>query len=448
MTPRFRIRVAGRDEFALDTLDAFVQKVQEGDVGPDDLVFDELTGEWVPARSHPAYRLSGDPLVTQDGGDPGASEQDASGAEATEGPVDGAEADEASMQLVDVEEASPEEEAREFIARMEQERRAEEEDAPSLGRDMTLVGRESDTLSGIMPPSTPPRGPESSGRSAPAAPPFNTSTAAMRAKRPGRPARRRWGRWAWWAGVFAVLCVGLAATATVAWSALRSGGWLSGRGVDADTREARPVVTTEASVRESAFEGFVKSVERLRVDMGVGAVPSIWLEGRYLADPSVYPQVKEYWERYLRFVESAHQSEVELYRNAYLEVADRAGIGGPMRSLRAAGAASDFEADSAARDSLYAQVRKLATEALSLNATLVALKGRVSYEPSRGERLSADPVIEAAGTDPEAQAELEQALDRVLVAIAPLQNGETSREGARARAPTWLVDGMKSLAGR
>jgi hypothetical protein len=215
--------------------------------------------------------------------------------------------------------------------------------------------------------------------------------------------------------------------------------------VDPATPETRPSAATEASVREAAFDGFVKSIDELRIGLGVGRVPTIWLQGKYLADASDYPQVKDYWERYLKFVESAHGSEVDLYRNAYLNAAARAGIGGPMRSLRTAGAASDFEADRADRDALYARVWKLAAASLSLHETLVSLEGRVSYEPLRGQRVSADPVIEAAGTDPEAQVQLEQALDRVLAAIAPLQNGEMSREGARARAPTWLVDGMRHL---
>ena len=454
MMARFRIRVAGGGEFALDTLDAFVQKVQAGDITPDDLVFDGLTGEWAPARSHPAYQLSADPLVAEDGegAKTEATKAESPGAGRSEGLIGWADGDEPMIQLVDIEEASPEEEAKAFIARMEQERRAEQEDGLDLVSELTLVGPESGTLSGIMPGPTSPspsaRAPERSGRTATTTQPFTTSTAPLRVKRPDRApssARRRWGRWVWWAGVSAVLCVGLAATATVAWSALRTGGAFSSRSVDPATPETRPSAATEASVREVAFDGFVKSIDELRIGLGVGRVPSIWLQGRYLAHASDYPQVKDYWERYLKFVESAHGSEVDLYRNAYLNAAARAGVGGPMRSLRTAGAASDFEADRADRDALYARVWKLAAASLSLHETLLALQGRVSYEPLRGQRVSADPVIEAAGTDPEAQAQLEQALDRVLAAIAPLQNGEMSREGARARAPTWLVDGMKHL---
>ena len=72
---------------------------------------------------------------------------------------------------------------------------------------------------------------------------------------------------------------------------------------------------------------------------------------------------------------------------------------------------------------------------------MVQLKGRISYEPIRGQRVSADPVIEAAGTDPEAQALLDGALDRLLAALHGA-DGTSARD--RLRIPDWLVEELRT----
>jgi hypothetical protein len=73
---------------------------------------------------------------------------------------------------------------------------------------------------------------------------------------------------------------------------------------------------------------------------------------------------------------------------------------------------------------------------------LLAAEGRVTYEPARSQRLSLDPVIEAAGQDPETQSRLEAALDRVLAAL--LGAGAVSAAD-RALVPSSLVDGLRTV---
>ena len=63
----------------------------------------------------------------------------------------------------------------------------------------------------------------------------------------------------------------------------------------------------------------------------------------------------------------------------------------------------------------------------------------MTHEPIRGGRLSADPVLEAAGTDPEAQSLLEVALDRVLKEL-PASGGLPSRD--RSQLTEWMVGGV------
>lgn len=82
---------------------------------------------------------------------------------------------------------------------------------------------------------------------------------------------------------------------------------------------------------------------------------------------------------------------------------------------------------------------------LDLHETLIGIEGRISYQPARGGGVSADPVLEAVGQDAEAQAALEAALDRVLVA---LHGGGSETRSAWDQVPLWLTRGLAELAPR
>jgi hypothetical protein len=118
MEPRFRIRTREGDELRPRTTEIFAEFVRSGVVRPEDFVFDALTGEWSPAAVHPMVRLMKDPLV--DGWED--FDPETAGVP-PEGPAlapDGAEADlKGALDLVQEPGPSPEQEARDFIARME-----------------------------------------------------------------------------------------------------------------------------------------------------------------------------------------------------------------------------------------------------------------------------------------------------------------------------------------
>jgi hypothetical protein len=191
-----------------------------------------------------------------------------------------------------------------------------------------------------------------------------------------------------------------------------------------------------SGIRDAARDGFLRRVEGVRDAAGPAAVPEVWLEGRYLADAAACPEVRRYWEGVRDFVDALRRSEEELYREAWLEAAAELGVSGPVRSLRLAPALGEFAAGRTVREAHYRRVGELAAAALSLHALLEELGGRVTYEPIRGGKLSADPVLEAAGADPAAQALLEEALDRVLAALKGPE-GEALRD--RARLAQWMV---------
>jgi len=176
--------------------------------------------------------------------------------------------------------------------------------------------------------------------------------------------------------------------------------------------------------------------------MALAEVPAVWLEGRYLAGAAGFPEVRRYWEQARAYTEEVRRREVELYRAAFLSAAEGLGLSGPVRSLRMATAVEDFTATAPAREGRYAHVWELAEAALDLHDVLVELEGRVTYEPIRGQRVSADPVLEAAGKDEEAQALLEMALDRVLRA---LHGPDGTELGDRSQVSGWLVRGLEEV---
>ena len=458
MDARFRIRTRSGEEFTPETMEVFSNLVRDGVVGPQDQVFDELTGEWAPASAHPMVKLFQDPLVEEAvGEDPGRAD--------VQDPAEPPDPDTLELGLVEPELVSPEEEARAFIAKMEEERRSDP-DVPAMSLEVPLVDAGADSLAArggepervVAPPPerAPERPPERPPERAPEpeypSPSYAASPVADTVETWTRPvaSRPRWRRrqapgrrTVGWGTAMVLGGVIGAVSVSVLWS--QGAGWSASQEdvaqAEAGTSGPRVVPVTEEQTRALALSAFVRGVDALRDEYGIGTVPSMWLEGRYLADPRAHPEVRDYWERYLAFVEAARDSEVDLYRAAYLTAAEAAGLSGPVRSLRLAAAQEDFEDSWDGRATLYERVEGLARSALALDDLLREMEGRVTYEPIAGPRVSADPVIEAAGTDPDAQVRLEDALDHVLNA---LQGATGISAGDRAEVPGWLAEALRT----
>lgn len=450
MNARFRIRTQEGEELAPKTVEIFSELVRSGVVRPHDLVFDALTGEWAPARAHPMVQLFLDPLVADPTAESVGRRIDEGRHEPsdTETRVELPDGGELALQLVDHDPASPEEEARAFIAKMEEERR-NDPDTPALSREIPLVDAGVGAVVGLVPSSD--RDPDAEPRRrspSVSAPPLAREVDPWITPTRDHPVPRRGPGLAHvprgWANPLILGGAVVALALSVLWppygarDALEAGvAEAEGAGI-----AARAVPVTEEQTREMALDVFLSGLDDLREELTVGDVPRMWLEGRYLADPGAYPEVRSYWERYLAYVDAARAAEVTLYRGAYLTAASDAGLSGPVRSLRLAAAQEDFAALRARREELYRRVEGLAQAALALDDLARGLKGRVTYEPIAGPRVSADPVIEAAGVDPEAQARLEEALDRVLAA---LQRPGGVAAGDREGVPGWLAAGLREV---
>lgn len=452
MEARFRIRAQDGQVLEPRTMEIFAELVRSGVVRPEDEIYDSLTGTWVAAGRHPMVALFQDPLVTHPSA-AGVSRRpavedaaDAGGARASDpGRDERAEGDPLPLDLVSVSEPSPEEAQRVFIEKMEEERRQD----PELSVELPLLEGKYPSEAQAAPEPEPAPAPavvereERRGDAGGVPPdveiPLVIGPRSHDRVSPLNASRRRWRK----AGAVALV---LLLPVVVVGMSMRLSTPARGSGeaevVAADGRAApapRPVPLTEEQVRDEAYAVFLEGVEAIGVELTVGEVPEAWLEGFYLADPEGHPEVREFWEGFLDWVERADEREVTLYREAYLNAAARAGLSGPVRSLRMASAAGDFEASRPERAAHYARVRELSRAALALDDLMVALRGRITYEPMRGRRVSADPVLEAAGTDPRAQALLEAALDRVLLALnGPNGAGVSDRR----EIPDWLVEGL------
>ena len=421
MNARFRVRFREGGDATVGSLEAFYELVRSDGLTGDDLVHDALTGQWVPARAHPVYWLCTDPLVSLE-----------------ERPAEGLP-DETPFALAEpMPGLTPDQAATAFVQRMDEERAADPELPPAIAelavlKDGVAILEDPPAVQVVeahMPRWT------TDARDEPEDdfPEYRAEPLHVPPARPPRSVQL---------SLTVVLVLGSAGVAGgvgLAWPDLTSSGAVD---IPVATVASRTITATEEELRGAAFSAFLGEVRRLGESFGIGPVPEIWLQGRYLADAAAYPEVGAYWMRYRDYVEVTRNQDDDLYRVAYLAGLEGVGVTGPVRSLRLATAVADFDRESAGREAVYARAAALADAALELHALSTAARGRISYQPARGNRVSADPVIEATGTDAEMQVALDAALDRVLLAV----HGEVGSPGpGREGVAGWLVEALKTPA--
>ena len=426
MSARFRIRTPQGQELSFASEEMFADFVRSGDLSEGDLVYDASTGEWSPALTHSLV------LDLQSGQEEesGAAESEAVREET--GPADS----DIGFQLAP--EQSPEEASAAFVREMEAERAAEFE------RKHDLRGLQSDESgSGLLkdiqrrPPEPPslPADTEVAATPAPEREPPARKEPPRRSRRTRDSATRRSVSGAFLGWVLALAAVGLGALVGPDLVALAMG---SGGAAEEDGAVVTPVLPdTEEALAARADARFLGAV-RGRI-VSLSPIPSEWLGGRYLANASEYPRIAEVWTAYLVRIREVRAREAELYSAAYLSALDDARVTGANRTLRLASAMSRFERESAARTEHYARVEELALAATGLHDLLVEREDRITYEPAVGTRVSVDPVLQAAASDPETQALLEAALDRVLDALSARGEGPVEA----AALPAWVFDGLR-----
>jgi hypothetical protein len=166
-------------------------------------------------------------------------------------------------------------------------------------------------------------------------------------------------------------------------------------------------------------------------------IPDIWLHGSYLAAPSDHAAVRQAWNDVLTLVRQVRAGDNERYRAGYLRALEDARVDPSTRTLRLAAAVAEFQGRVAPRAAHYDRVEALATAALRGHDALVEAEGTIAYEPASRTPVSGDPVIEAVGRNPEAQALLDQVLDMILAEL-----NEPRGPGRAANVDEWVWDGI------
>jgi hypothetical protein len=448
MSSRFRIRTPQGQELSFASDEMFQDFVRSGALSEGDLIYDASTGEWSPALTHSLVLEVQAGAESAGGGH--SSPEKRGGAPDTDGsppegdaqarpPTDEHSASGAS-EFDLAPEQTPAEASAASVREMEEERAAEFEQQP---RGPSGLQAEEGSQGLLKDVHHDPLIPEASRRASDSPSGPGSSPPRVGDREPPKRSRKQrardggagWGvsgRFVMW--VLALGAIGVAGLLGADLVALAIGAG----GADEDgPADVSVLPDTEEALQSRAESRFLGSMRPLF--MSLPAVPSTWLSGHYLASASEYPDVAAAWSTYFERIRDSRDDETEIYSEAFLSALDDARVTGANRTLRLAAALSRFERNGALRVAHYQRVEELAVAALDLHDLLLEREDRITYEPAVGPRVSADPVLQAAGSDPETQDLLEAALDRVLDALSAGGEGPVEAQAL----PQWIFEGLR-----
>ncbi|MDH3207871.1 MAG: hypothetical protein OEO79_14800 [Gemmatimonadota bacterium] len=449
MSVRFRIRTSQGQEISFASHEMFAEFVRSGDLSPDDVVYDAETREWSSALTHPVVLQI--ELDSEDAAEEVSSPPEAGvdQADADTGP-DVQSAPDIGLQLAPaLDQLTPAQEAAAFVKKMEAERASARhfDDEPPM-RGFRMEQGSSGLIGDVVraPEEPAPTRPEPG----PPEPRKGSRHEPVRREAPARkdtkvkPPKKKKRRKKSGAGrknaplliVAAVVVAGVVYFGPELLAPPTGGGSAVGGGtVELPPLPPPLIPDTEDALRARAQERYLATTRSLLRDLP--PIPTIWLQGAYLAAPSEYPQVREVWNLYLTTVRQARAGDNERYRAGYLRALDDARVDGTARTLRLAGAVSAFQGEVGPRAAHYDRVEALITAALRGHDALVEAEGSISYEPASGTPVSGDPVIEAVGRNSAAQSLLDQVLDMILGELNdPEGPGRTESVGE------WIREGI------
>lgn len=203
------------------------------------------------------------------------------------------------------------------------------------------------------------------------------------------------------------------------------------------------MVSSLGSARTSGFQNMVAGVDSLRRAHDVLQVPSIWLEGKYLADAPRYPEVKEYWTRYRAFLADVRANDTVLYRAGFVAAMRGQGVTGTQLTLQLSQAMRDFGASQPQREEVYRHMEELSSAALQLHALLVDRAADITYEPAIQHGVSRAPVVEAMAEDTVLRDHMWTLLERIFASLDWF-GGESG--GSRDNLTDRLMQGIQASA--
>ncbi|HSG47332.1 MAG TPA: hypothetical protein VLA43_05865, partial [Longimicrobiales bacterium] len=175
---------------------------------------------------------------------------------------------------------------------------------------------------------------------------------------------------------------------------------LLGAGGPGDRGPSLPSLPAElqasmTGLTDSAVDSMAAGMARMPERAAVPPAPNTdWLAGVYLASPSRFPDVPEYWESVRTFVDAAEEAEDDLFRSAFdAALAASALSGEDAERVRERGLAG-WQAAATDRSQVHSELRAVVDASLALHEFLLANEGQIRYEPAAGG-VSRDPVLEA-----------------------------------------------------
>jgi hypothetical protein len=175
---------------------------------------------------------------------------------------------------------------------------------------------------------------------------------------------------------------------------------------------------------------FAIVIDSLQDELGLeSAPPRSWLSGQYLADAQAFPEVPEFWNRYIDFVEVLAPRDRELYlEGARMGLEDGLdGLpdesGGQELDTIEAYFQQRYEQQADFREFRYANLQAAARASLALHEVLSQHGEVITYSPAVGGGVSVDPILEASIPAGPVRREVDQALDRVFRALDRSRGG-------------------------
>jgi hypothetical protein len=488
MSIRFRIRTDAGQELSFASREMFEDFVRSGDLSPDDLVYDAEDGSWAPARTHPIVldieyeqeEAEGE-AQEPDSGSEAPSADDSFGlslapprerepdtddhgdsAERADIDGDGGEtsagvgAGDFGLELAPVDDRSPEEASRQFVEKLESERRRDlDYDGGSgfSGFSMDHSGTLADLASSPDEPEPPP----------PPPPPRKPAPRPRRDDRARGPERRQTRRaepapkkkaGGSGGGVRRLLAVAVvvaiaAGGGYVAFQQTR-GSTPDEPAPPAETPVApievepepepparEPVIArTVTAVRERALERFLTSTQAALRDLQ--PIPDYWPGGPYMVLPSAHPDIVGVWQSYLTTVQRVRAGDTERYRTAYEAALEDALIEGEERADRLARGMAAFQESAAARAAHYDRVEALAAAAIQSHNALIEGEGLLLYDGPEDGGLEGPIGAGVTSRDEESRLLLDNVVQLLTARLAAAGGGPGSGENVRA----WVWDGF------
>jgi hypothetical protein len=476
MTARFRIRTRQGHEVSFGSPASFEEFVRSGDLSPGDLVYDAVSGEWAPARTHPLVREivyemgpAGAEEASVEGPQPSESRDPSEASDAREREEESwARAGEAMKGLgaldlaPSLDSMSPDQQARAFLQRMESERATQRElgiegdpaESVRLEGSATLADV-SVGAQGVVHPA-----PVRTSDGTRAAREVSATTSPW--QRPRREEERddvdekgppsgRWARRIGWVASRLAITVFLGAAAFAGWyfgaDVIRLA--IAAASVDEPVPVEAPVgpepiiAATDEAVGTRANERFLSTTQPLLA--GLPSIPAVWMEPEYLVLPSDFPDLPAAWARYLDTVRSVRAGDRERYRRALERALDDAGVQEPEeRAERLGRGLASFQPRAAELERHWDRAEALATAALQSHEALLGVEGVIRYDPSRATGIQSGLGRGTSGRTGEAESLLRQAVDLVEQRLA--SDGLGPRERANVRE--WVWDGVLDAMSR